>query len=159
MRNTIRKDVLFFAIPAFFVYSTGMAVSTWDLIRRGGVYTPSVQTIVGLALVAIGLTIAIVAAVTLRRFYSATLVIRKDHQLVTRGVYRFARHPIYLGALMVSIGVPVCVSSLYGLLIMVALIPLVLNRVRMEEKMLGDEFGDAYRAYQEATSKLIPFIY
>ncbi len=160
MRNTIRKDVLFFALPAFFVYSAGMAVSGWDLVRRRGELPMlSVQTIVGLALVVIGLIIAIVAAVTLRRFYSSTLVIRKDHQLITRGVYRFTRHPIYLGVLMVSMGMPVYVSSLYGLLIMLALIPLVLNRIRMEERMLSDEFGDAYRAYQGATRKLIPFIY
>jgi protein-S-isoprenylcysteine O-methyltransferase Ste14 len=60
---------------------------------------------------------------------------------------------------MVCIGVPVYVSSLYGLLIMSVLIALVLNRIRIEERMLTDEFGDAYRKYREATSKLIPFIY
>ncbi len=159
MRNTIRKDMLFFAIPAFSVLCAGVGVSAWDLIRRGILDIFSAQGIVGLTLFIIGMTIAIVAAVTLRRFYSSTLVIRKDHQLITRGVYRFARHPIYLGVLMACIGIPVFVSSLYGFLILLALIPLVLNRIRMEERMLIGEFGDAYRAYQESTSKLIPFIY
>jgi protein-S-isoprenylcysteine O-methyltransferase Ste14 len=42
---------------------------------------------------------------------------------------------------------------------MSALIPIFLNRVRMEERLLSEEFGDAYRTYKEATSKLIPFIY
>jgi protein-S-isoprenylcysteine O-methyltransferase Ste14 len=42
---------------------------------------------------------------------------------------------------------------------MSALIPIILNRIRMEERLLTEEFGDAYRAYVEATSKLIPFIY
>ena len=49
--------------------------------------------------------------------------------------------------------------ELDGFLVMLALIPIVLNRIRIEEKMLMAEFGDAYRAYREATSKLIPFIY
>jgi hypothetical protein len=40
--------------------------------------------------------------------------IREDHQLITHGIYRFTRHPIYLGALLVSIGVPVYASSLLG---------------------------------------------
>jgi len=75
------------------------------------------------------------------------------------GVYRFTRHPIYLGGIMVSISVPVYVSSLYGLLTMSALIPLILNRIRIEERLLTDEFGDAHRTYKEAASKLIPFIY
>ena len=160
VRNAIRKDVLVFALPAALVYSAGLAVSAWDLVRRqGSLHIRSVRSVLGLALVVIGLTLALVATGTLRRFYSSTLVIRKDHQLITHGVYRFARHPIYLGALMVSIGVPMVVSSLYGLLTMSPLIPLLLNRIRLEERMLTDEFGDAYRMYAEATSKLIPFIY
>ncbi len=60
---------------------------------------------------------------------------------------------------MACIGVPVFVSSLYGLLIMSALVPVFLNRIRVEERMLTDEFGDSYRTYKKATSKLIPFIY
>jgi protein-S-isoprenylcysteine O-methyltransferase Ste14 len=160
VRNAIREDVLGFAIPAVFVLSAGMGVSAWDLVRRqGSLYILSVQSIVGLALIVIGLTIELVAQVTLWRFYSSTLVIREDHQLITHGIYRFARHPIYLGAFMGCIGVPVYVSSLYGLLTMSALIPIVLNRIRIEERLLTDEFGDAYRTYKEATSKLIPFIY
>ena len=164
VRNAIREDVLSFALPAAFVCCAGGVVIVWDLVRQlvrqqGSLVILSVQSIVGLALVVIGLTITLVAAGTLRRFYSSTLVVREDHQLITHGVYRFTRHPIYLGAIMVLIGMPVCVSSLYGLLTMSALIPLVLNRIRIEERMLTDEFGDAYRTYQEATSKLIPFTY
>jgi protein-S-isoprenylcysteine O-methyltransferase Ste14 len=64
-----------------------------------------------------------------------------------------------MGVIIAIIGVPVYVSSLYGLLTMSALIPLILNRIRMEERLLTEEFADAYRTYKEATSKLIPFIY
>jgi protein-S-isoprenylcysteine O-methyltransferase Ste14 len=128
--------------------------------KHGDLYILSAQSIIGSALVIIGLTVMIVAQITLWRFYSSTLVIREDHQLITHGVYRFARHPIYLGAIMVvCIGVPVFASSLYGLLTMSTLIPIILNRIRMEERMLTEEFGDAYRTYKETTRKLIPFIY
>ena len=54
---------------------------------------------------------------------------------------------------------PVYASSLFGLLTMLVLIPILLNRIRMEERLLTEEFGDAYRTYKETTSKLIPFIY
>lgn len=60
---------------------------------------------------------------------------------------------------MVCIGVPLYVSSLYGLLAMSALIPLILNRTRIEERILTAKFGDAYRRYMDSTKKLIPFIY
>jgi len=158
-RNAIKKDMLFFALPAFFVYSAGLVVSAWDLVRQqGSLNIHSVQNIVGLVLIFIGLTIVFVSAGTLRGFYSSTLVIRENHQLIRHGVYRFTRHPIYLGVILVCVGVSVYASSLYGLLTMSALIPIFLNRIRIEEKMLIDEFGDAYRTYKKATSKLIPFI-
>ncbi len=171
VRNAIREDVLYFGLPALLVYIAGLVfsardgydgvvVAIGDLIRQPRtLHMLSIQNIVGLALIVIGFTILFVAAGTLRRFYASTLVIRKDHQLITHGVYRFTRHPIYLGVIMVCIGVPVYASSLYGLLIMSALIPLILNRIRMEERLLSEEFGDAHRTYKEATSKLIPFIY
>jgi len=171
VRNAIREDVLFFAIPAVLVFFVGLVVSArdgydglvvtiWDLVRQQrSLYLLSAQNIVGLALFVVGLTVNLVAVGTLRRFYSSTLVTREDHQLITHGVYRFTRHPIYLGTIIICIGVPIYAASLFGFLIMSALIPLFLNRIRIEEKMLTNEFGDAYRTYMEATSKLIPFIY
>ena len=159
-RNAIREDLIYFAIPAVLVYSAGVVVSARDLIRRqGGLCTLSVQSIAGLTLIVIGLAVLFVATGTLWRSYSSTLVIRQDHQLVTHGIYRFMRHPIYLGAIMVCIGMPVYASSLYGLVTMITLIPLFLFRIRIEERMLTNEYGSRYRTYQEATSKLIPFIY
>ena len=160
VRNAIKEDLRYFAIPWVFIMFAGMGVSAWDLVKRqGDLYILSVQSIVGLALVVIGFTILLVAQVTLRRYYSSTLVIREDHQLITHGIYRFTRHPIYLGNIMVFIGVSVFTSSLYGLLIMSALIPIFLNRIRMEERLLTEEFGDAHRTYMEATRKLLPFIF
>ncbi len=152
--------MLYFALPAIIVLSAGMGVIVWDLARQqGSLYMLSVQSIVVLALFVIGFTIVIVAHITLWQFYSSTLVIREDHQLITHGVYRFMRHPIYLGTIMCCIGIPVFVSSLYGFLTMLALIPVFLSRIRIEERLLTEEFGDAYRTYGETTSKLIPFIY
>jgi len=171
VRNAIREDVLYFAIPALLVFTAGLVVSAWDgydglagkigeLGRQpGSLYLLSVQNILGLALYVVGLTTAIVAQITLFRNYSGALIIREDHQLITHGIYRFTRHPVYLGVIIAIIGIPVFISSLYGLLIILALIPIFLNRIRMEERLLTEEFGDAYRTYKETTSKLVPFIY
>jgi len=158
VRNAIKEDLLYFAIPWIFVMIVGTGVSAWNLVRQQGtLFTHSGQIIFGLALIVIGFTILIVAQVTLRRYYSSTLVIREDHQLITHGIYHFIRHPIYLGNIMVFIGISVFTSSFYGLLIMSALIPIFLNRIRMEERLLIEEFGDAYRAYKQTTRKLLPF--
>ena len=42
---------------------------------------------------------------------------------------------------------------------MLGLIPVFLSRIRIEEKLLTEEFGDVYRTYKAATKKLVPFIY
>lgn len=63
----------------------------------------SVSKVVGLVLMIIGFAIAFTAVFTLKRFYASTLVTRVDHRLITHGIYRFVRHPIYLGALLVCI--------------------------------------------------------
>jgi protein-S-isoprenylcysteine O-methyltransferase Ste14 len=171
VRNAIKEDLLGFALPAILIFAAGMLVSALDgweglVVTIDGLTrqpqhlsTLSLQNIVGLALIVLGFAIELTGHITLRRFHSSTLVILEDHQLITHGVYRFVRHPIYLGAIMVTIGIPVYTSSLVGFLIMLALIPVLLNRIRIEERLLTAEFGEAYRTYKESTRKLIPFIY
>ena len=167
VRNAIRKDLLQFAIPAIIIFFmelifcadslTGIWGTSWGLVKQPqNLSMFPVLRIVGLALFIIGLTIMIVGQATLRRNYSGTVVIREDHQLVTHGIYRFTRNPIYLGLIMVVTGLPVYTASVYGFLTSLVLIPIILNRVRLEEKLLTEEFQDAYQKYKETTKKLIP---
>lgn len=171
VRSAIRQDLLYFAIPALAIFTWGLFVSAedgwvnllptlWQLIRMPRSLTLlSIQNALGLIMFIAGLTIAIIAQITLKRNYSSTLVIREDHQLITHGIYRYTRHPIYLGVIIACIGLPVYAFNLYGLLVMLALIPIFLCRIRMEEKLLIEEFGDAYLTYMDSTKKLLPFIY
>ena len=171
VRSAIREDVLYFALPALLVFTAGLVVSfivgprsllgtLLELTNQPGkLYSLSWQNILGLGLFVVGLTIAVIAVVTLRGSYHSTLVIREDHRLITHGIYRYTRHPVYLGVLIAIIGIPIYNSSLYGLVIMIVLIPIIINRIRMEERLLIEEYGDAYREYQETTSKLVPFVY
>jgi protein-S-isoprenylcysteine O-methyltransferase Ste14 len=87
------------------------------------------------------------------------LVIREGHQLITHGIYRFVRHPMYLGVILVVSGLPVYAASLHVFFAMLVLIPIILIRITLEEKLLLEEFQDAYQEYRETTKKLIPFIY
>ena len=175
VRSAIRDDILQFAIPGMSVFIielvfcaidgarnglSGFWGTVWGLVKQPqNLSMFSMQSIIGLALVIIGLIIMIVGQVTLRRNYSGTVVIRDDHQLITHGIYRFTRNPIYLGGIMVVTGLPVYVASLYGFITSLALIPIILNRIRLEENLLTEEFEDAHHKYKEITKKLIPFIY
>ena len=160
VRNAIREDILQFAIPAIIIFFIELIFCAYSLVKQlQNLSMFQVQQIIGLALFIIGLTIMIVGQVTLRRNYSGSVVIRVDHQLITHGIYRFTRNPMYLGLIMVVLGLPMFCSSLYGFVTMAVLIPIILNRIRLEEKLLTEEFQDAYQSYKETTKKLIPFIY
>jgi protein-S-isoprenylcysteine O-methyltransferase Ste14 len=171
VRYVIKKDLLYFALPWILVMFIGFAVSFSDgweglfvtfgklISQPKRLFSLPVQSIAGLALIVFGFVLIFVGHFTLWRFYSSLLVIKTDHKLITHGVYRFVRHPIYLGTIMACIGFPVYTTSLLGAVIMSLMIPVFLIRIRMEEKLLIDEFGDAYRNYKETTNKLIPFIY
>ncbi len=175
VRNAIRDDILQFAIPGMTVFIiellfcardgarnglSGFWGTVWGLVKQPqNLSLFSVQSIIGLALIIIGLIIMIVGQVTLYRNYSGTVVIREDHQLITHGIYRFTRNPIYLGFIMVVTGLPVYVASLSGFLISLVLTPIILNRIRLEEKLLTEEFTDAFQKYKGTTKKLIPVIY
>jgi len=175
VRNAIKDDILQFAIPGMTVFIielifcatdgtknglSGFWGTVWGLVKQPQKLSIfSVQSIIGLALILLGFTIMIIGQVTLWRNYSGTVVIREDHQLITHGIYRFTRNPIYLGGIMVVIGLPVYVASLYGFLTSLVLTLIILNRIRLEEKLLTEEFQDVYQKYKETTKKLIPFFY
>lgn len=170
VRNAIRKDMLQFAIPAIIIFFmelifcadslSGFWGTSWGLVKQPqNLSMFPVLRIVGLALFIIGLTIMLVGQATLWRNYSGTVVIREDHQLITHGIYRFTRNPIYLGLIIVITGIPVFAASMYGFLISLLLIPIILKRIRLEEELLTEEFQDAYQKYKETTKRLIPFIY
>ncbi|MFQ6077173.1 MAG: methyltransferase family protein, partial [Candidatus Bathyarchaeia archaeon] len=56
-------------------------------------------------------------------------------------------------------GIPLFFSSLYGFLLMLGLFPCYLYRIRIEENMLLEKFGDEYREYIKKTKKIIPFVH
>ncbi len=72
--------------------------------------------------------------------------------LVTRGVYKYIRHPIYIGIEMTLFGLLLACGSWFGMIYWAGVI-LPVNRVRAreEEKALLDQFGDRYRDYQRRT--------
>ncbi len=160
VRDAIRKDIFYFLLPWVTVLIIEGQFCLWDLVKQPqSLFSFPVESIIGLALSIIGFALLLVGQLTLFRNYSSLLVIHKDHQLITHGIYRFSRNPMYLGVLMFFIGWPVYAASLYGFLTSLVLIPIFLNRISMEERMLAEYFQDSFQKYKKTTKRLIPFIY
>ena len=113
----------------------------------------------GLAVFVGGTVLRQVGKRTLGRSYSYGLRTLKDQKLIQHGVYRHIRHPITLAAIIYTPAIPLVLSSLYGFLVMLGIVPLFLYRIGIEEKMLIEKFGPEYIQYMKRTKRLIPFIY
>lgn len=115
---------------------------------------------IGNFLMITGLMIRIIATRTLREYYTRTLKIQTDQELIDSGLYKFVRHPGYLGVIMVWTGAGLSANN-YLVLAIVFLSTIITYHYRMtnEEKMLIDAFGDVYRDYKKRTKRLIPLIY
>ena len=160
VQNLVRENLLAFGIPAISIFVAGLSICGWDFVRRfQGEWTPSWVAVVGALMVVAGLANNIVCQVTMGRSYSSFLVTREDHQLITRGMYGYVRHPIYLGVICAFTGIALFTTSLLGLIVLWGVIPFFLRRIRLEEHMLLDELGPEYEAYRERTKKLVPFLY
>jgi protein-S-isoprenylcysteine O-methyltransferase Ste14 len=95
----------------------------------------------------------------LGEYFSEVTKIVPDHKLITNGPYGLIRHPIYLSEIIFSFSIPMILDSLYGLLLPLISIPLLLYRIRFEERALVSRFGKEYLEYSCRTKKLIPYIY
>jgi protein-S-isoprenylcysteine O-methyltransferase Ste14 len=92
--------------------------------------------------------------------WSITLEVREEHQLITHGVYRWVRHPMYLALLIYSLGQALVLPNwLVGPSYGVAMVLLFALRVGPEERMMLDKFGKEYEAYMATTKRLIPGVW
>jgi protein-S-isoprenylcysteine O-methyltransferase Ste14 len=114
----------------------------------------------GILCFVVGLRIFHRSHADLGEFWSITLEVRERHRLVTEGIYRRIRHPMYLGLFLYSLGQALVVPNWvagpsYGL----AFGLLFALRIGAEERMMREEFPQEYDAYAARTKRLIPGIW
>jgi protein-S-isoprenylcysteine O-methyltransferase Ste14 len=97
--------------------------------------------------------------VDLGRNWSRTLEIRKGHQLVTNGIYRTIRHPMYASIWLFSLAQGLLLQDwLAGWSAITAFAIMYFARIPREERMMAEFFGQEYRDYVQRTGRLFPRI-
>jgi protein-S-isoprenylcysteine O-methyltransferase Ste14 len=119
---------------------------------------PLVLCTVGALLFTFGLLTAIVARIQLGRNWSDIEVgqVKRDHALVNYGLYRYVRHPIYTGDLVMLIGFELSLNSWLVLAILCIAMPTIFQTIREEKRLL--ETVNGYDAYCAQTKRFIPFV-
>jgi protein-S-isoprenylcysteine O-methyltransferase Ste14 len=133
------------------------AAAPWERVHLHGEGPAGIVSLLGVLLELAGLSIALGARVQLGRFGTPHLEVWDDQSIVRSGFYRYIRHPIYVGGIIgrqawaIVWGSPIMllVGAVFDVL-------LIAWRIRTEEVMMIEHFGDRYRSYMGETSRLIP---
>jgi protein-S-isoprenylcysteine O-methyltransferase Ste14 len=114
----------------------------------------------GLGIIIGGMTLRFMAVRQLGRYFTVDVSIRPDHQIMTQGLYKYVRHPSYSGALISFIGYGISLNNYVSLAaVFLPVLISFLYRMRVEEKALVNQFGQAYADYKTTTKRLIPLLY
>jgi protein-S-isoprenylcysteine O-methyltransferase Ste14 len=105
-------------------------------------------------LIAVGAAIAASAFGGFRRAGTPALPFRRSTALVTDGLYRYTRNPMYLGMVLSLLGIALLLGSL-GAMLPVPFYALVVQKrfIEGEERFLEELFGEEYRAYRQRTRR------
>jgi protein-S-isoprenylcysteine O-methyltransferase Ste14 len=138
-----------FFVPLVWVFRPILAFADYEL--------HPVPYALGVTAMAAGLWLFHRSHADLGTNWSVTLQIRESHTLVTNGIYRTIRHPMYAALLLYSVGQALVLPNwIAGPTYLVAMAVLVALRLGPEERMMLEEFGSQYEAYRARTKRLVP---
>jgi protein-S-isoprenylcysteine O-methyltransferase Ste14 len=116
--------------------------------------------ITGLVLILTSMLLHGWARLALRGMYTGHVQVQVDRPLVQWGPYRVIRHPAYAGYIIMALGMAIGYSSVIGLAgIPLLLLPGLVLRIKVEEKLLAEEYGEEFYLYAQRTKRLIPGVW
>lgn len=152
-----RKEKLLFAllslgsffVPLVYIFTPWLNSANHSLLAWAGG--------LGVVLMACAIVVFWRAHVDLGQNWSPGLEIRESHSLITSGIYRHVRHPMYASQWLFAIAQFLLLQNwIAGPAGLVAFLPMYLVRVPQEEQMMLRQFGETYRAYLHRTGRVLP---
>lgn len=113
---------------------------------------------VGSFLTACGLLFTVWARLHLGKNWSGTVTIKHGHELITSGPYALVRHPIYTGLLLALLASALALGEWRGLLAFALAGGAFWLKLRLEERWMRRQFGDAYLEYARRVAAVVPFV-
>lgn len=130
----------------------------FSLGHIGGFGSDPVIERLGVIFCALGIGLAFWARAYLGRNWGMPMTLKENRELVTSGPYRFVRHPIYAGVLIAVFG-SMLVEGFFWIIPFALYLAYFAYAARREERMMLDEFPEAYASYKKHTRMLIPFVF
>ena len=128
--------------------------------KIGRIYAWNTLFGIGMVIFVIGLLIRIHSILTLKQFFTYSVSKVENHKIIETGMYKFIRHPGYLGQLIIFLGISFSISNWFSILFMMLPVAIgYLYRISIEERFMSEQHGEDYRIYLARTKKIIPFLY
>jgi protein-S-isoprenylcysteine O-methyltransferase Ste14 len=118
------------------------------------IWPPALGAALGFA----GLAFCVWARVTIAANWSSDVQLKRDHELIVAGPYRWVRHPIYTGLIMMFAGTALAVGEWRAALAVAVAAAAFWLKLRREEALMRRQFGEAYARYAARVPALIPFV-
>ena len=126
--------------------------------RLGWSSVPGWLCVLGDVLIATGIGMAMLVIVQ-NNYAAATVTVETGQSVASRGLYAFVRHPMYVGNVIMMVGIPLALGSYWGLLLVIPGVLVLVSRILDEEKMLSHELA-GYREYtQRVRYRLLPYVW
>jgi protein-S-isoprenylcysteine O-methyltransferase Ste14 len=150
-------DALLTGLPALGMFIVPLIYVLTPWLDFADYHLPSWAGWIGVAIFALAVWLLYRSHADLGRNWSPRLEILDVHSLVTDGVFRYIRHPMYAAHLLWGIAQVFLLQNwIAGFSMLVTFLPGYFYRVRKEEQMMIEHFGDQYRAYVKHTGRVLP---
>lgn len=118
----------------------------------------SLLKVIALILYLGGLVLRYWSLILLGQNFSRDVEVSDEQELVSRGTYRYMRHPLYLGLFLLTIAVPLYVGNIIVFLFALVIMFIVINiRIKEEERFMEATLGKRYLTWKNERYKFIPF--
>ncbi|UCE14794.1 MAG: isoprenylcysteine carboxylmethyltransferase family protein [Candidatus Heimdallarchaeota archaeon] len=156
--NRLVISISFLALPImlFLPYIEGQILIQNQFFMK----VIGLTSLIGNVILVVGGAILVLSRIQTGEYGGPKIVIEDKHRLITTGLYRYIRHPMYSGFLLLFFGYSFSFGSIIiTVLILIIFFVIFKSRMDLEEKLLLSSFGEEYQSYIERTNRLIPFLY
>jgi len=153
-KETSQKIIMFLASLGFI----GLIVLPALDYRFAWSHMPPYVALAGDVLVVLG-WLAIFLVFKENTFTCATIELSPNQKVISTGPYALVRHPMYAGALVMLLGIPIALGSWWGLLIIVAMMPALIWRLIDEERFLARNLPGYVEYQRKVQYRLIPLVW
>jgi protein-S-isoprenylcysteine O-methyltransferase Ste14 len=116
--------------------------------------------LIGLSILLVGGVIQVYSRYRLGRYGFGKIIVEENQELITTGIYKYIRHPMYFSGILVMLGIMLSFRYLiFGIIYLIIYLFMIIKRINTEELILEEEFEEKYAEYKKNSKKLIPFRY